>query len=452
MSASGVEAVVVRNRILVIEDEEAIRESVGDFFDAHGYSVDRAATCGEGERLFRTTRPDVVLCDFRLPDGDASRILETFRRIDTSVPLIVATGHGSIDLAVHMIKEGAADFVTKPLDLPTLRIIIDRHLDDRRRAARERASDLVRRRDETDPFIGVSDAIARVRDLAHAIAENDAAVLIGGDTGSGKGVLARWLHAHSGRAKEAFVDINCAGLSRELLESELFGHEKGAFTGATATKSGLFEIAHRGTAFLDEIGEIDLQVQPKLLKVIEDKRFRRVGDVQDRRVDIRLIAATHCDLASAVRQGRFRSDLFFRINTLTIVLPPLRARAEDIPLLAADLLHRMRLQVGKPRATLTPDAIAALRAYSWPGNIRELRNVIERALLLTARDEITRADLRFDFQDDAADEESGDMTLEAVERRHVRRMLDTEGGSVDRAARRLGIPRSTLYRRLKEWS
>jgi DNA-binding NtrC family response regulator len=351
-----------------------------------------------------------------------------------------------------MIKEGAADFMTKPVNLPALRIIIERHLDDRRRAARERASDLARSRDETDPFIGVSAHIAHVRELARAIAMTDAAVLIGGETGSGKGVLARWIHAHGSRAAEAFVDVNSAGLSRELLESELFGHEKGAFTGALAAKPGLFEIAHRGTVFLDEIGEIDLQVQPKLLKVVEEKRFRRVGDVQDRSVDIRLIAATHRDLADAVRQGRFRSDLFFRINTLMIVLPPLRSRVEDIPLLADDLLRRVRTQVGKPRATLTPGAIAALAGYAWPGNIRELRNVIERALLLTPCDEITPADLRFDFQDESSNGDTGELTLEEIEKRHVRRILDAEHGSVDRAAKRLGIPRSTLYRRLKEWA
>ncbi len=443
---------MVHTRILVIEDEEAIRESVGDFFEAHGYSVDRAASCGEGERLFRRSRPDFVLCDFCLPDGDAAGLLETFRRIDTSVPFMIATAHGSIGLAVQMIQQGAVDFTTKPLDLPALRIMVDRHLDERRRASRERASDLVRSRHMMDPFLGVSPHVAAVRDLARAIADTDAAVLIGGETGSGKGVLARWIHAHGSRAKEAFVDVNCAGLSRELLESELFGHEKGAFTGALATKSGLLEVAHRGTVFLDEIGEIDMQVQPKLLKVIEEKRFRRLGEVQDRNVDIRLIAATHHDLADAVRQGRFRGDLFFRINTLMIVLPPLRERVDDIPLLADDLLRRIRVRVGKPRATLTPDAVAALCGYAWPGNIRELRNVIERAVLLTPRDEIARSDLRFDFQGETPSAEDAGLTLEEVEKRHVRRVLLTEGGSVDRAAIRLGIPRSTLYRRLKEWA
>jgi DNA-binding NtrC family response regulator len=441
----------VKNRILLIEDEETIRESVADFFHAHGYRVDRAASCSEGEMLFRKAKPEVVLCDFRLPDGDAARLLETVRRIDAAVPFIVATGHGSIDLAVHMIKGGASDFITKPLDLPTLLVMVDRHLDHQRRLARENASDLVRSRDETDPFIGVSETIGRVRSLAHTVAESDAAILIGGETGSGKGVLARWIHAHSARSKQPFVDINGAGLSRELLESELFGHEKGAFTGALAAKAGLFELADRGTVFLDEIGETDLQVQPKLLKVIEEKRFRRVGDVHDRTADVRLIAATHRDLATDVRHGRFRSDLFFRINTLTIVVPSLRERVDDIPLLAEDLLRRMRRQLGKRSVILTGDAIAALRAYSWPGNIRELRNVIERAVLLAPHDAITRADLRFDFQDDASATDDGDVTLHAVEKRHILRILDAEGGSVERAARRLAIPRSTLYRRIKEW-
>jgi len=392
-----------------------------------------------------------VICDFRLPDGDASNVLERLRMIDSGVPLIVVTAHGSIDLAVHMIKEGAAHFITKPLELSVLLVVVQRLLDDRRRAARADAAAAVQRREEADPFCGTSDVIRRLHETTAAIAASDATVLIGGETGSGKGVLARWIHAHSKRAAEAFVDINSAGLSRELLESEMFGYERGAFTGASAAKAGLLEVAHRGTVFLDEIGEIDLHVQPKLLKVVEDKRFRRLGDVHDRVVDIRLIAATHADLRTLVSQGRFRSDLYFRINTFTLTLPALRERAEDIPLLAERILRRLAAQLGKQNVTLAKSANDALARHAWPGNIRELRNVLEHALLFARGSEIRSEDLRFAHvapqETIGADEP---MALAEIEKRHILRVMRLEEGNVERAAKRLGIPRSTLYRRLKD--
>jgi transcriptional regulator with PAS, ATPase and Fis domain len=289
--------------------------------------------------------------------------------------------------------------------------------------------------------------------MAALMADADATVLIGGETGTGKGVLASWIHANSRRGGEAFVDINCAGLSRELLESELFGHERGAFTGALAAKAGLFEIAHRGTTFLDEIGDIDLEVQPKLLKVLEERRFRRVGDVTDRSVDVRLITATHRDLPVLARQNRFRMDLLFRINTLSLHLPALRERAEDVPILAEAILGRLAAQVGRKELVMTRDAIAALQSYHWPGNIRELRNVLERAVLLMKGTEITAAHLHFDMANQSLDSGNDDeplLTLAEMERRHILRVLEAERFNIDRAAKRLDVPRSTLYRRVKE--
>jgi len=275
--------------------------------------------------------------------------------------------------------------------------------------------------------------------------------LIRGETGSGKGVLARWLHENSLRADEAFVDLNCAGLSRELLETELFGHEKGAFTSATASKQGLFEVAHRGTIFLDEVGDVDLQIQPKLLKVLEEKRFRRVGDVRDRQVDVRLIAATHQDLGQFVREKKFRDDLYFRISTIPLSFPPLRERIEDIPTVAQYLLNKVSVDLGRGELILDEDCIRALQAYSWPGNIRELRNVIERAVLLSDQHCITIKDLHFDGHGSVgAPFLDSRLTLLELEKQHIERVLQEEHGKVEKAAKRLGIPRSSLYQKIKK--
>ena len=247
-----------------------------------------------------------------------------------------------------------------------------------------------------NPFLGKSAAIRRMSELAHRIVSTDSSVLILGETGTGKGVLARWLHDNSARSAEAFVDLNCGGFTRDLFETELFGHEKGAFTGAVQAKVGLLEIAHKGTVFLDEIGDVDVQVQPKLLKVLEDKQFRRLGDVRDRRVDIRLIAATHHDMTKLMRGKSFRSDLYFRISTIPLTTPPLRERIEDITLLANYFLERLALDLGANDTELSQKALGALESYPWPGNIRELRNVLERAILLSGNRILTERDLNFD--------------------------------------------------------
>jgi transcriptional regulator with PAS, ATPase and Fis domain len=302
-----------------------------------------------------------------------------------------------------------------------------------------------------DPFIGTSPAIRALAEQANKILSTESPVLILGETGSGKGVLARWLHQNSPRADDAFVDLNCAGLSRELLETELFGHEKGAFTSAIASKQGLFEVAHRGTIFLDEVGDVDLQIQPKLLKVLEEKRFRRVGDVRDRQVDVRLIAATHQDIGQLVREKRFRDDLYFRISTIPLSFPALRERIEDIPTIAQYLLDKVSADLGRGRLELDEGSIQALKAYAWPGNVRELRNVIERAVLLSGGKEITLKDLQFDghtqvgtpFLDTR-------LTLVELEKQHIERVLQEERGRVEKAAKRLGIPRSSLYQKIKK--
>ena len=272
--------------------------------------------------LFRTSRPDIVIADYMMPDGTALDLCPVCERSSRNSPSGL-TAHGSIDLAVRAIKEGAEQFLTKPLELPTLLVILQRLLQKQRNHHKQLASKSRQVRQAIDPFIGTSAAIRALRPTRPQNSFTESPVLILGETGTGKGVLARWLHENSPRADEAFVDLNCAGLTRELLETELFGHEKGAFTSATASKQGLFEVAHRGTIFLDEVGDVDLQIQPKLLKVLEEKRFRRVGDVRDRQVDVRLIAATHQDIGQLVREKRFRDDLYFRISTIPLIFPSL---------------------------------------------------------------------------------------------------------------------------------
>jgi DNA-binding NtrC family response regulator len=418
---------------------------------------------------FQAARPDAAVLDYALPDGTALDLLPRLRALDPTVPLVVLTGHGSIDLAVQAVKEGAEHFFTKPVELATLAVVIERLLDQQRQRQRALAGKSREARRAVDPFLGTSPAVRHLAEETSRVQASDSPLLIQGETGTGKGVLAAWLHRHGPRSEEAFVDLNCATLSKELLESELFGHEKGAFTGAVAAKPGLLEVAHRGTLFLDELGDMDPAVQPKLLKVLEEKRYRRLGEVRDRQVDVRLIAATHQNLADLVGARMFRQDLFYRVAAIPLVVPPLRERAEDIPLLSRDLLDRITADLGRSRLDITPAALAALGAYAWPGNIRELRNVLERAALLCRDRTIDVGDLRFFTMGApapvappapvdaplgaAAATTAGPndtaMTLEEVERRHIVAVLAEEDGRVEAAARRLGVPRSSLYKRLR---
>ncbi len=443
---------MARNRILIVDDEPGLRFGVRDFLELQGYEIDEAESCREAQEIFRTSRPDIVIADYMLPDGTALDLLPRLKEINPDTPLLILTAHGSIDLAVRAIKEGAEQFLTKPLELPALMVILKRLLENQRNRHKQLASRSHQVRHAIDPFIGVSSAIRTLAEQAKKVLATESPVLILGETGTGKGVLARWLHDNSPRAEEAFVDLNCAGLSRELLETELFGHEKGAFTSATSSKQGLFEVAHRGTIFLDEIGDVDLQIQPKLLKVLEDKRFRRVGDVRDRQVDVRLIAATHQDIGQLVREKTFRNDLYFRVSTIPLAFPSLRERIEDIPIMAHYLLDKLATDLGRGEIELEPESIKALQAYSWPGNVRELRNIIERAVLLSEQKNIRLQDLHFDgHTNNRASYLDSNLTLNELEKQHIERVLIEEQGRVEKAASRLGIPRSSLYQKIKKY-
>jgi DNA-binding NtrC family response regulator len=438
--------------ILVVEDEARQRAALAEFLSARGQKVLTAGNCLEAEHICRTQRPDAAILDYELPDGNALDLMTRVKTIDPTMPIIILTGQGSIQLAVEAVKLGADQFLTKPVDLTTLYVLLQRSLENHRTRQVQLADKSRSRHDVPDPFVGKSASIRKLAEVAHKVLNTNSPVLIQGETGSGKGILAHWLHQNGPRGLRPFVDLNCAGLSKDLLETELFGHEKGAFTGAVQTKAGLLEISHKGTIFLDEIGDLDLQVQPKLLKVLEEKNFRRLGDVRERLVDVRLIAATHRDLRELVTQKTFRDDLYFRVSTISLSVPPLRERVEDIPMLAARLLERVSADLGLQRAEISDEAMRYIQAYPWPGNVRELRNILERAVLLGDQKLLTARDLHFDVRTDFDRFEDGSITtLEEVEKVYIGRVLKILGGQVPEAAKRLGIPRSSLYNKIRQY-
>jgi DNA-binding NtrC family response regulator len=441
------------NKILVIDVDPVIRSGICNFLIAQGHIVAEAANSHDAQMQFEKFRPDAAILDFSFPNGDALQLLQRIKSTDSSIPVIVLTGQSSLETAVRAIQDGAEQFLIKPVDLSALHAVLLRTLTNRRYRQQSLASLSRTKRECVDPFLGKSPAIRQLEALVKRVLNSESPVLLQGETGSGKGVLANWMHRHGPRSEEAFLDLNCAGLSRELLESELFGHAKGAFTSAVSAKQGLLEVADRGTVFLDEIGDIDLQVQPKLLKVLEDRVFRRVGDVHDKAVDIRLISATHSELLDLVQQQRFREDLYYRVNTVPLRVPPLRERREDIPTLVQHFLNRLSQDCGRGEVVADKSAMDALQQYSWPGNIRELRNVLERAVLIAEHNHLTAQHLQ--FQNSIHTGQSPMLsvtgTLKQMECAYINLVLQDEGGSIERSARRLGIPRSSLYNKMKRF-
>ena len=446
--------------VLLVEDDPHVRSAVASYLRHQGLEVREAGSLADARTRLLEGEFDVVLVDHILPDGDSLQVLAEVRARAPDTAVIVLTGHGTVDLAVRAVKLGADDMITKPVSMALVLERIGDVVGTRRATATARSatrrvlrdSGSLRRLATEEPdlaavLVGDSPAMRSLHAQIRAVRDADCPVLILGETGTGKGVVARALHRVSARRDRPFVDLNCAVLSREFVESELFGHVRGAFTGAHANKQGLFEAAHGGTLFLDEIGDIDPAVQPKLLTAIEERRFRRMGEVQDRSVDVRLLAATHHDLLG----GRgFRGDLYYRISTISIDVPPLRSRGSDVVLLARSFLDAACEKFHRDPLHLDPGAERALSAHRWPGNVRELRNVMERAAVVTSGSVVTERDLRFD-QPATPAQSSPQSTLEDVERRHVESVLADEGWDVARAARRLGIARSTLYLKIKSY-
>ena len=442
-------ATFVRRRVLLLEDDSDLRHAYASYLAANGFLVVEADSLSAALGSFETIPPDVAILDFRLTDGTALELLPKIKQLDPTAPVIVLTGFGSMELGVSLIKAGAEQCLAKPLEPSALLLVVHKVLENSRNQQKQLANNTRRRRVDLDPFVGSSPAIQRLAETAGRIAKGQSPVLLQGETGTGKGVLATWLHENGPRSEESFVDLNCAGLTREFLESELFGYEKGAFTGAVSAKAGLFEVAHRGTLFLDEIGDVELTVQPKLLKVLEEKKFRRMGDIRDRFVDVRLIAATHQDLRRQIDSKAFRSDLYFRISTVPLVLPTLRSRQEDIPIIAAALLHRISSDMARPTVELSNKAFERLKSYYWPGNIRELRNVLERALLLHEVNVLEPNHFGFDSPLQESSPYDPNWTLEQMENFHIASAFADEHHNVEKTAKRLGIAKSTLYQKLK---
>ena len=434
-----------KQQVLFVEDE-AFGEAVQNFLEVNGFDTLWHKNASDALRAAEVFSPDLILLDYSLPDGNALELLPALKELHPASAAIVLTGRGSIELAVQCMQVGADHFLTKPVKLDTLLAVIRKILSSQKdtRTAKVFRAKLA---GGLNPFIGSSKTIKNLEDQARRLLTAQSPIFIQGETGSGKGVLARWMHQNGPRADEPFVEMNCAGLSRELLESELFGHEKGAFTGAAAPKEGLFEVANRGTIFLDEIGDMDPSIQPKLLKAVEEKRFRRLGETRERQVDIHLISASHADLQGKVTSGEFRQDLFYRIAALPLRVPPLRERTSDIPEMAQLLLRSIAQELGRPNVTLARQAIMAMQAYHWPGNIREMRNVLERAVLLSKAGDL----LEVALADSGGNAPSARGSLQAAEREEIQRMLQEQGWNITSTAKLLGISRSGLYTKIKQY-
>ncbi len=445
--------------ILIVDDEVAIRKSLVHFFVRKDFSVAEAGAPEEALRLVQEALPDLVLLDLKLPGMDGLSLLDEFKRLDPSLAVIMMTGHGDIHTAVEAMKRGAENFLPKPVDLNQLFVTVEKGLE--KVNLLRRAQFYQQKAAEGSRILGVSDAMKRIEDTLRLIARNpDTTVLLMGESGTGKGFVAEWIHQHSPRAEQPFVEVNAAGLSATFLESELFGHEKGAFTDARQMKRGLLEVADGGTCFLDEIGDLDPSLQPKLLKVLESKTFRRLGGTELIKVDVRIIVASNKDLAKQMQDGKFRQDLYYRLKVMPVTIPPLRQRPEDIVELATQFLRDFSKKLGREVQEFTSDAMQMLRGYEWPGNVRELRNVIERAVILSETDhispvylpqEITRVASALPGASDAALWSGEPEPLEEIEKRYIGRVLAFCDGNRSQAAQLLSIARSTLINKIKKY-
>jgi two-component system NtrC family response regulator len=439
-------------QILVVDDEESIRKLAEREITNMRRAVSTVGCAREAFELIRRQQFDVIVLDIRLPDGDGLELLEKFLEAVPDVEVILITGHGDIDSAVEAMKRGAYDYITKPFALDRLELVIEKAY---QRVCLQRENRLLRHTQSYQPpprFVGHSAAIEQIHYLIEKVAPTNVPVLITGESGAGKDVVSRAIHLRSERAEQPLIIKNCGTLQKELMRSELFGHCKGAFTGASESQEGLVALAHQGTLFLDEIGELPLEVQASLLRVLENQTFRRVGDKQERQVDVRFLFATNRNLTEEVKAGNFHEALYHRINVFQIDLPPLRHRKEDIPLLVDYFLGL--LSAGKPPCRVAKDVMHCLLAYQWPGNVRELRNVIERGIILADNGVITARALPRELaehSESADDSDSSFASLAEMEKRQIRRALQHVEGNRSRAADLLGISRKTLYRKLKEY-
>ena len=443
-------------RVLFVDDDSELCALVRLSLTKHGFETRVTGSAEDAFSLVLSEPFDIVVTDLQLPGMNGTELCSRIVANRPGLPVLVVTGRGSFDAAVGALRAGASDFITKPLDMTQLALSIDREL--RNRALREEVTRLrqaVGVTTMTSEIIGESEPIRRVNDLIRRVAPPDASVLVVGESGTGKELIARALHRNSPRKSAALISVNCAAVPEALLESELFGHAKGAFTDARNARQGLFQEANGGTLFLDEIGEMPIALQPKLLRALQERVIRPVGSNVEIPIDVRIVAATNRDLETAVEEGRFRQDLFYRLNVISIEVPPLRARGNDVLLLAQSFIRRYAERTGKHVEGMLSATAEKLLAYDWPGNVRELQNCIERAVTMTDVDRLAIEDLPERIRQyskpsvvTAIDDPGELVSMEEVERRYIRRVMEAVGGNKTMAAKILGYDRKTLYRKL----
>jgi DNA-binding NtrC family response regulator len=448
--------------LLIVDDEAALREAIAERLGDHGFIVEQAASGEEALERLAGFAFDVLITDLRLPGIDGRQVLDAAIERYPDLVAIVITGFGTVKDAVDAIKQGASDFVTKPFQFDALMHVL-RSAMEQRRLKTENAylRSQLEQRYRFDGIIGRSQPMRELFQLLETVASTSSTVLITGETGTGKELAARAIHHNSSRRNNRFVALNCSAIPETLLEAELFGHVRGAFTGAVANRQGRLEQAHRGTLFLDEVGTMSPALQAKLLRVLQEREFERVGDSHTVKIDVRVIAATHSDLTRMVAEGSFREDLFYRLNVIPIHMPPLRERREDIPLLVQHFLERLAADTGRPAVTVSQEAVRRLMAYAWPGNVRQLENAVERALAFSkGRAQLDVADLAPDIQNQPAAPDTVDgwfpdegidfaRYVESVELSLIRRSLERTHGNKRQAAKLLNLKRTTLIEKLK---
>ena len=444
------------SKILIIDDEVQIRTLLTRMMELEGYDVCQAGDCRAALKQLELQNPDVVLCDVFLPDGNGVDLVLAIKKAAPNVEVILLTAHGNIPDGVQAIKNGAFDYITKGDDNNKIIPLISRAVEKARMNVRlEKLEKKVGQTYSFDSILGESKVLKDAVSLAQKVSGTDVPVLLTGETGTGKEVFAQAIHYSSKRARQNFVAVNCSSFSKELLESEMFGHKAGSFTGALKDKKGLFEEANNGTIFLDEIGEMAFELQAKLLRILETGEYIKIGDTKPTRVNVHIIAATNRNLSQEIVAGRFREDLFYRLSVFQIHLPPLRERAGDIRLLAKAFIKSFAEQLARPVVEIAPAFLEALDSQPWKGNIRELRNVIERSMIVCESGYLDIADLPFDIQnahyEHSNDSSPGSFELSAMERRHIARVLEYTKGNKTEAARLLKIGLTTLYRKIEEY-
>jgi len=437
-------------RILIVDDELIMRESLAGWLERDGHEVEKASSGEECLELLKKSRFDILLVDIKMEGMSGLDLLKCVKESDPDVDIVMITAYGSIATAIEAMKNGAYDYLLKPFDPEELGILIEKII---RHQAQVRENiflkEQVKDRIRFESMIGQSKAMQTIFDLIQDVSPTDATVMITGETGTGKGLAAKAIHSGSQRCRGPFVAVNCGAVPENLMESELFGHQKGAFTDAKETKRGRLELAHGGTLFLDEIGEISMRMQIDLLRVLEDRVFYRVGGTQPIEGDFRVITATNKNLQEAIKAARFREDLFYRLNVISFRMPSLRERKEDIPLLAAHFLHRFSQEMNKPIDKFSREAMDEMMLYDWPGNVRELENAIERSVVVGKTRSIQPADLPI-FRPEPCISPV-DNTLRGIEKAHIIRVLDAYRGNIAKCAKILGIDRSTLYGKIKRY-